>query len=331
MKDILKSKLILAPFIVIALFPLAFFGIFGIPLIISTINNLETGKTNDTTGVFIPILSLLLIIFLLIRLLNRFPRFTIDRDGIKFSTIFNSTKHDWNDIENIELTGKKEFWKFYYSPSETTTFNFKNGEIKHLWIEQYSNSSEIRIVLERAKQILIDKSSTFNNLYFEIYNPPNQIESIKLEKGEIFNDNHLFSLTGILFYGFLASPLYFIYIYRIPSKVNMIAPYIILSFVFLILGGLISFGINYFILTDKFLVVKNSIWFWKNKIHRIEDIKEIVIDTPQRSTICLRIINNNYKTNVYSASSLRTKTWEKLISHLEQKNITVRDEAINLR
>lgn len=326
MTELLKSKLILKPFIIITFPLLLLFAVLGIPKLISTINELQAEKTNDVTGVLIPILFLLLIIFILVKYLNCFPKLTIDRRGIMFTTLFNSIKYDWSEIENIELTGKKQFGTFFNTPLEATTFYFKNGELKHFWIEHYSNSPEIRIVLERAEKILCDKSSAFNNLEFNVYNEPNLIEDVELREKEVFNDNHALSANGIIFYGFLIFTLYIIF--ENPSEIiEKYDKLLVISLVCLVLCGGFSYTMNYFILTDKYLIVRNSIWFWKKEIYRIDGIKEIVIDMPFRSSICLRVINNNYKSKVYQGSSLRNKTWGKLISRLEQKNIAVRNEV----
>ena len=86
---------------------------------------------------------------------------------------------------------------------------------------------------------------------------------------------------------------------------------------------------HYFIITREFLVVKNTVWFWMREIYLLEDIKEIVIETPHKRETSLRIITTDYRDKLYSAGSLRNKTWKRLIEKFEIIKIKVRNETIN--
>ena len=84
---------------------------------------------------------------------------------------------------------------------------------------------------------------------------------------------------------------------------------------------------NFFILTKSHLIIKNSVWYWKNDVYKIDNIKEIIIEMPFRSPVTLKITTNNYEIKIYKASSLRTSTWKKLILTLENKKVNVRNEV----
>lgn len=326
MKKNLKSELSLKSFIIVLLLFLIAFCCLGIPKIITTINQLKSNNSNDVTGIVIPLLFLFLMIYILFRFRNKFPELTIDEKGITLKSFFNNESYLWNEIENIVLSGKKKFGNFFNTPIEAVTFELKNGKEKYFWIETYSNSSQIRIILDRAKTILKNDSSNFKNLDFKIQSENLKNEIITTEQMEVFNNNYLLSANGILFYGFILFTLFMIF----QNPKTIIENYdklLLISLVCLFLCGVFSSTMNFFILTKSHLIIKNSVWYWKNDVYKIDNIKEIIIEMPFRSPVTLKITTNNYEIKIYKASSLRTSTWKKLILTLENKKVNVRNEV----
>ena len=322
----MKSKLILSPFIFISLASLILFAILGIPSIISTIYKLNNKITNDITGILIPILLISLIFYLLIKFMNCFPKLNMNEEGIKFSTFSTFSKYNWCEIEKIELTGKKEYGTFFKRQMEAITFYFKNDSEKNFWIDQYSNSSEIRVYLENKQKSLFQKVTTIENTHSEFDDKNNQITKIDSKEKKIFNNDHILSDNRIFIY--IIVIINFIFTFKFYSEIaeKAIISIIFINILFLILFGFITYTNNYFIITEKNIIVKNNIWFWKQKLFRIADIKEVAIEQHHRTPILLRIITKNYKTYVIAGSGLKNSTWEKLSSHLMQKNIKVRNE-----
>ena len=93
----------------------------------------------------------------------------------------------------------------------------------------------------------------------------------------------------------------------------------------LVLFGIFSYSMNYFVVSSKYLIVKNSIWLLQQHVYDFEDIKEVVIDMPSRSSIRLRVITCD-SNKVYQASSLRQNTWKELIKYFEKRNIKVQNK-----
>lgn len=326
MNNNLKSELSQKSFIIILVLFLIVFYCLGIPKIITTINQLKSNSSNDVTGIIIPLLFLFLMIYILFRFRNKFPQLTIDEKGISLKSFLNNEKYLWNEIENIELSGKKQFGNFFDTPIEAVTFELKNGKEKYLWIEAYSNSSQIRLVLDKARIILKSDSLDFKNLDFKIQTQNLKSEIISTEEKEVFNNNYVLSANGILFYGFIIFTLFMIF----QNPKTIIENYdklLLISAVCLILCAAFSSTMNFFILTKNHLIIKNSVWHWKNDAYRIDNIKEIIIEMPFRSPVTLKIITNNYEIKIYQASSLKTATWKKLIVSLENQNIKVRNEV----
>jgi hypothetical protein len=319
-----KNKILIA---ILYIFPTIIFCVFGVPKIIETYNQSLNEQNRDVTSIILPFLFFVLVIYIITKFLDKFPVLIINRNGIEFRFFFKTEKYNWNEIENIEITGKKQFGKFFVTPTEATTFHFKNKAKKIFWAESYLNSSEIRQVLERANEILLGSSKSFNSLNFQTVISIKSSEVIDIENQKIFNDNHILSANGILFYGFLIFTLFIVF--QNPSEIiEKYDKLLLISFFSSILCFAISSTMNYFIFTEKHLIIKNSIWFWRKKIYDIENIKEIVIDMPFRSPICLRVITKDFNSNRHLASSLKNSTWRILKKHIIERKITLRDEIL---
>ena len=319
-----KNKILIA---FLYIFPTIIFCLSGIPKIIETYNKLQNEQNRDLTSIIFPILFFVLVLFIITKFLDKFPILIITRNGIEFRFFFKNEKYNWNEIENIEITGKKQFGNFFVTPTEATIFNFKNKKEKIFWTESYTNSSEIRQVLERTNKILVDSSKSFNSLNFATVTSIKSTAVIDIENQKIFNDNHILSANELLFYGFLIFTLFIIF--QNPSEIiEKYDKLLLIIFFSLILCFAFSSTMNYFIFTENHLIIKNSIWFWRKKIYDIENIKEIVIDMPFRSPICLRVITKDFNSKRYLVSSLRNSTWKNLKQYIIERKIPLRDEIL---
>lgn len=91
------------------------------------------------------------------------------------------------------------------------------------------------------------------------------------------------------------------------------------------LFAMLTYKMNYFILTKNKLIVKNPIWIWKRIEFDLKTIKDITILQPLKSPISLNIKTEN-SSKLIGATSLRNKTWKKLKKDLEEKNLIVIDK-----
>ncbi|WP_396148188.1 hypothetical protein [Flavobacterium sp.] len=147
------------------------------------------------------------------------------------------------------------------------------------------------------------------------------IDESQLTDKEIFNNKHYFSANGIMMYAFLI--IFIVMIFKDISLFHSAPEKPFFGIVTaLVLFGIFSYTMNYFVVSSKYLVVKNSIWLLQQHVYDFEDIKEVVIDMPSRSSIRLRIITTD-SNKVYQASSLTQNTWKELIKYFEKRNITV--------
>lgn len=151
------------------------------------------------------------------------------------------------------------------------------------------------------------------------------IDESQLTDKKVFNNKHYFSANGIMMYAF--SIIFIIMIFTDISLFESAPEKPFFGIVTaLVLFGLFSYTMNYFVVSSKYFIVKNSIWLLKQHVYDFENIKEVVIDMPSRSSIRLRIITTD-SNKVYQATSLRQNTWKELIKYFEKRNITVHSKV----
>ena len=85
---------------------------------------------------------------------------------------------------------------------------------------------------------------------------------------------------------------------------------------------------NYFLISNDYLIVKNHNHIWKEKIYHLSNIKEVVFESNGQQPNCMRIITKDFKNKLYPAGTLRGKTWLKMKKKLELKGVIVRNECI---
>lgn len=96
--------------------------------------------------------------------------------------------------------------------------------------------------------------------------------------------------------------------------------------IFFVFFSIFTLSMNYFILTDKKLISKNPIWFWKTNVIELDSITSISIVQPPKSAISLKIETFDSK-KVIPACSLRDRTWRELKTHLINENIILYDKV----
>lgn len=242
------------------------------------------------------------------------PSVTIKNDTITFG---DSESFLIKDITDITFSTKIPFNKTYRNELEGMIIQFENGTEKVLYDDLYENLWEIKSFLYQV----VEQNQTYQA--FEV----NQHESIDLTSIEtkVFDGNKFTSYREIILGIFLA---YFAYsIYSMTN--NPYSPTIIYILLFLITGIIyFSWKMNYIIIANDYLVIKNrTIWFWQN-IYVLKDIKEIVFETAGKNPNAIRIITKDFKSTSHKASTLSDTTWLQLEEQLNIKGIEVRNEII---
>ena len=68
----------------------------------------------------------------------------------------------------------------------------------------------------------------------------------------------------------------------------------------------------YFVISDNNLIIRNHFFFWYKKYYSLDDIIEVNFESPYKRSDALRVTTSNFKSKLYSAGSLRSKTWDAL-------------------
>ena len=279
--------------------------------------NKELDKWNNNPGnIIMPIFGIGCFVFAgysLYRYIKNAPKISLDKDFISF----NSQSFPLSDITKIDLTGKRPFKYVINFPMEAARLTFNNGETKYIFDDMYSNSGEIKLFL---KQVVIDKKN-----YFEPTGNVIDISSLDSEYFETYQGAVITSLRGISLWGFVG-----FFTYKLLSNSKSIATEFVLFISFILIFWFLmhTYLMNYFQVSNSFLVVRNHNFFWTKKVYRITDIKEIVFETQGKMPNCLRVITKSFKNKLYPAGTLRDRTWLELKDKFESYNIKVRNECI---
>jgi hypothetical protein len=145
-----------------------------------------------------------------------------------------------------------------------------------------------------------------------------ELESEKFTK---YIGNRFLNINAIIFWGFL--------LYTVVA-IDMDNIYYLAFFNVIFYAG-VGYNANYFLLSNNYLQVKNHLWFWKKKTYRLNDIKEIIIEWPFKSSNAARIILNDNLSILNPAGSLWDKDWTKFIKDLENKGVKVQSIVIKNR
>jgi len=243
-------------------------------------------------------------IYAMFRFIIFAPSIELNRDFIKL----NFSTYYWKDLEKIELTGKRNF--IFLMSREGTLIKFKNQKQRIFLDSMYANNAQIKNFIQC---VVINQSS-----YVTEVTPP-QANEIVNEKFVQYVRCQLLNYRGIMLWGIVGLIIYGLII-------NSHKPGLLLFL--LILGVLFTSGISwylyYFKVSENYFVIKNPNFFWWRRIYRLSDIKEIVIEQKDKMPMCLRVIQKDFDSELFPASTLWGKDWRQLKAALQEKNIPVR-------
>lgn len=267
-----------------------------------------------TIHYLLPISSIILFSLVLFIIRSQFksvPTITLDKYSIKFG---NGETYFLKDISDIKLQGKIPFGIFR-TQIEGTELHFENGQSKSFFDDMYNNSCQLKSFLEQVV-VAVDKKDSL-----EIDNNDTRSNSIKIVNK--YKGKQFISFNGISLWGL--TTLFVIIIVSFSPPTGF---YIFISILWLFLFLINSYQMHYFGMNREFLIVKNHNLFWKKKVYRFSNIKEIIFETQGRGNNSLRIVTKDYRTGIYPAVTLQIKTWLALKEQIESKGIIVRNECI---
>jgi hypothetical protein len=239
----------------------------------------------------------------------------------QYQITFNDTEaFKWEDLEKVTLTGKQPFKYLFSYQMEGMMLLFKNGKVKYLFDDFYVNLGEMKSFIQ---QIVIDKNATFQYAPESLQNSNSIPETFAAYKGNQFT-----SLRGLMLWS-LYLIIIIMFVLRPGYLDNINIPKFVLSFGLFCLGWfyLHSLLMNYFLISEHYLEVKNHNLSWRKKLYVLDDIKEVAIETQGKMPNSLRIITKDFRSKVFPAGTLNGRNWRALKEKLESKSIPVRIDS----
>ncbi len=294
----LRSKYKIPQLIIIIIFCLLFMGM---PFII--LNNGRTFEHKYFVIIF-PILSL----FLFYSTFQKSPRILFDDEFITARYLFSEKIYDWSSISGHGYLSRKE--NYMLQAMEATSIIFDNGDKLSIWQDVYSNCEEMRSYIS-------NKSST------KIRDPRPNIVSSNLQSitrrrysGNVYTSFNTLLVIGMAIFMWISIK------GKAKSEILLLIP---IGFIILLFFG-VGTQMNYFLIDERCLFIKNHYFPWINKQVRLEDIVEVDIETPNKRSTGLRIITKDFKSKIYGAGSLRSRNWDELLGDLKLIGIPARDD-----
>ncbi len=239
------------------------------------------------------------------------PKIVLNQKGILYKNQF----HSWDEIQDIQLTGKSRL--FLGAISECTTITLSNLQTIKIFDKFYANSPQMKYFIQ---EVIINKKE-----HFDFNEQKINTSDVDRESFIPFKGNPIFSFRSVLMWGLIAFIVGFTAVggRKLPVQAYFFMT-VLCSFWFILHASMM----DYFEISKNYFVVKNHYFFWKKKVYPISGIKEIVYEQYGRLPNSLRIITTKFHSKLFHAGTLTTKTWLEMQDALLKKNITVRNECI---
>ena len=206
----------------------------------------------------------------------------------------------FNEIENIILINDKPWFSKWSWPEESVTIKLNTGQDITIIVSRYSNGNLFRTFCEKIKADITTGKFELNTVTppHVILNPVSFAE-LGDENFKDFRPN-LFASISFYYSLFLVVATVMVLsgpIENAPYSTNIIF-FVFFAAIFLTLAILQK----YFLVSDKYLVIKYYLYFWKATIFRIADIRKIEILNVHRAKKLL-ITTKDYKIHPFIIDS----------------------------
>lgn len=264
---------------------------------------------------------LIAVLFLRHYLINT-PKVIISTTKLTVKSLFKYIEIPLSDIVNVRISQKSPYHFIMFSTEmESTIINPRSYPEIVIWDHLYENINEFKTILERVQDHV--KSGDFNFQKLAKVEPKatlslNKVHPVEFrqETFKIYKGKFLLTFDCAVFYGLLAFSIF-------KFEFDTIEIFLVINgFTFMLFG----YQSNYFLLSGKFLQVRNHLWFWKRVTIRFTDVKEVVVEMPHNLAISLRVVYRNNSSGLIPASSLSNKQWVQFMNDLEANGVKVKDQ-----
>lgn len=271
-------------------------------------------------------LVLFFFIFLLVTTtlfaINFFSIIEINEKEVIIKKVFSKKVIRIENIKNIVLSEINDSYEILV---DRTRIQLKNDEIINLYSFKYQDFFKLKIILNFINESIKNESIKLEKLNLDSILSEKKILKIESDdKTKTFNFSHILSITGIIFYGLVVVSLYPFFPIETMNIYTILQILVIITFLIL----LFSNDMSYFIITDNYLIVKNSIRFWEKKYFDLNEIESINIHRHFRQSGKTIVVKTKlFENRTYSSDNLLNKHWESFKIELKKNNVAVFDDS----
>lgn len=244
-------------------------------------------------------------LFITLRYIGNYPKIVVD----SFQISFNKQVYYWKDIKRIELTGLQPFNCGFTWQKYGACLTFKDGRVKYFYDALYANTHHIKWFIHQS---IINKR-------IPVAPPVSIIDFDELEQQQFeeFKRSQFLSIQGLLMWFML-----FMFTAPLIQGSGFKAKLVVLA-IALLFFYLLSYGMNYFCLSEKYLVIKNNNFFWQKKVYHLKEIREVDLESLGKGQMGVRIQTKDFRNNLYPATLLTDKQLGLLLKALRLKGVPV--------
>ncbi|EAZ96098.1 hypothetical protein FBBAL38_01725 [Flavobacteria bacterium BAL38] len=253
---------------------------------------------------------------------NFFSNIEVNEKEIIIKNVFSKKIIRIENIKNIILSEINDTYEILV---DRTRIQLTNNEIINLYSFRYQDFFKLKIILNFINETIKSENIKIVKLNLDSILPQKMTFKINSDdKTKTFNFSHVLSPTGIIFYSFILMIPYSFFS-REPLNIytTLQIPVLITFFILLF-----SNEMNYFIITDNYLIVKNSIRFWEKKYFELDEIESINIHRHFRQFGKTVVIKTKlFENRTYSSDNLLNKHWEGFKIELKKNNVAIFDDS----
>lgn len=235
------------------------------------------------------------------------PRIIFEDEFLTIRYLFNKKVYNWSSIADIYLSTKENYM---LRSSEATSIVFDNGDKLNIWQDIYGNCEAMRsYIAQKASDKIRDPR------------PSIKLNNLQLMKERRYAGNAYTSFNTLLIIG-MAILMSTLFKAKPKNEILFLVPIGFILAMFIGLGT----QMNYFLIDEGYLFIRNHYFPWKKVQIRLDDIMETDVETPNKRSSSLRIITKDFGSRLYGAGSLRNKHWKELMDDLKLIGIPVRED-----
>lgn len=320
MQEYLKIRPNLKLILVFSFFSVFLFGLLSFHMFNRLIEESRT-KFDIPTFLVLSFFILLLITTTLFSI-NFFSIIEVNEKEVIIKKAFSKKVIRIDNIKNIILSEINDSYEILV---DKTRIQLKNDEIISLFSFRYKDFFKLKIILNFINESIKNGNVKLEKLNIDsILHHKKSFKINSYSKTKTFNFSHVLSFTGIIFYVLVSISLHSFFSRETLNFYTFIQIPVIISFLILFF----SKDMNYFTISDKYLIVKNSIKFWEKKKFDLKEIESINIHRHFRQSGKTVVIKTKlFENRTYSSDNLLSKHWEGFKIELRNNNVAVFDDS----